>query len=76
MVELIVEDNKYAKYGIHKGDIGCVMDNKAVQNYIEVDFSGVDENGKYYGECISVKLDDLKLLKINSNIDYHKLFTL
>jgi len=63
MVELIVEDNKYVKYGIHKGDIGCVMDNKAVQNYIEVDFSGVDENGKYYGECISVKLDDLKLLK-------------
>ena len=42
MVELIVEDNKYAKYGIHKGDIGCVMDNNAVQNYIEVDFSGVE----------------------------------
>lgn len=63
MVELIVEEDRYAQFGIHKGDRGCVMDNNAVQNYIEVDFSGIDENGKFYGDCISVKLDDLKVIK-------------
>ena len=62
MVELLVEEDRYAKYGIHKGDTGCVMDNKAVQNYIEVDFSGIDENGNFYGDCISVKIDDLKVI--------------
>ena len=61
MVELIVEEDKYAKFGIHKGDKGCVMDNNAVQNYIEVDFSGIDKNGEFYGDCISVKIDDLKV---------------
>lgn len=63
MVELLVEDSKYAKYGIHKGDRGCVMEDKAVQNYIEVDFSGIDENGEFYGDCISVKIDDLKVIR-------------
>lgn len=63
MVELLVEENIYSKYGIHKGDRGCVMDNKAVQDYIEVDFSGIDENGNFYGDCISVKIDDLKVIK-------------
>lgn len=59
-VELIVEDTQYTKYGIHKGTKGCVMDDNAVQNYIEVDFSGINERGEYYGDCISVKIDDLK----------------
>lgn len=63
MVELIVEEDKYSKFGIHKGDRGIVMDNKAIQNYIEVDFSGIDENGNYYGDCISVKIEDLKVVK-------------
>ena len=62
MVELIVEEDKYAKYGIHKGDRGFVMDNKVVQNCIEVDFSGIDENGEYYGDCISVNINDLKVI--------------
>ena len=63
MVELLVEEERYTKFGIHKGDRGCVMDNNAVQNYIEVDFSGIDEDGNYYGDCISVKIDDLKVIK-------------
>jgi len=63
MVELIVEEDRYAKFGIHKGDRGCVMDNNAIQNYIEVDFSGIDKYGKFYGDCISVKIDDLKVIK-------------
>lgn len=63
MVELLVEEERYAKFGIHKGDRGCVMDNDVVQNYIEVDFSGIDKNGEFYGDCISVKIDDLKVIK-------------
>ena len=63
MVELLVEEERYAKFGVHKGDVGCVMDNNAVQNYIEVDFSGIDKNGNYYGDCISVKINDLKVIK-------------
>ena len=63
MVELIVEEDRYAKFGIHKGDRGCVMDNNAVQDYIEVDFSEIDKNGEFYGDCISVKIDDLKVIK-------------
>lgn len=59
-VELIVEDSRYTKYGIHKGAKGCVMDDNAVQNYVEVDFSGINERGEYYGDCISVRIDDLK----------------
>ena len=63
MVELLVEDIKYTKYGIHKGDRGCVMEDNTVQNYVEVDFSGIDENGEFYGDCISVKIDDLKVIQ-------------
>lgn len=63
IVELIVEDDKYSEFGIHKGDRGCVMDDNAVENYIEVDFSGIDNDGNFYGKCISVKTDDLKVVK-------------
>jgi len=63
MVELIVEDEKYSKFGIHKGDIGCVIDDNMIDNYIVVVFSGIDENGEYYGDCISVNIKDLKILE-------------
>ncbi len=62
LVELLVEDEKYAKFGIHKGDTGCVMENNAVQDFIEVDFSGIDENGNFFGDCISVKIEDIKVI--------------
>ena len=62
-VGLLIEDEKYTKFGIHKGDIGCVMDNKVVQNCIEVDFSGIDENGEFYWDCIAVNIKDLKVIK-------------
>lgn len=67
MVELLIEHDKYAKYGVHKGSIGCVMDNHAVENYIEVDFSGIDDNGNFYGDCISVNIKDLKILEKNKD---------
>lgn len=62
LVELLVEDEKYARFGIHKGDTGCVMENNAVQGFIEVDFSGIDENGNFFGDCISVKIEDVKVI--------------
>ena len=63
MVELLVEDSKYTKYGIHKGDRGCVMDSNAVQNCIEVDFSYIDDSGNFCGDCISVNIDHLKVIE-------------
>ena len=63
MVELMVDAEEYTKFGVHKGDRGCVMNNNAVQNHIEVDFSGIDEKGNYYGDCISVKIEDLRVIK-------------
>ncbi len=62
-IELLVEDETYIKFGIHKGDTGCVMSKYAIQNHVEIDFSGIDKNGKYYGDCISVKIDDLKVIE-------------
>ena len=32
-------------------------------NEILVDFSGIDENGQYYGDCISVNIDDIKKIE-------------
>lgn len=63
VVEFLVDDERYLKYGICKGEQGTVISDNAIQNRIEVDFSGIDENGNYYGDCISVKIDDLKLVK-------------
>lgn len=62
-VELIVESSKYTKYGIHKGDVGVVVDDNAVQNSVEVDFSGIDENGNFYGDSISVDVKDLRVIE-------------
>ncbi len=62
IVELSVEKERYTQDGIHKGAIGCVMDSNAVDDYILVDFSWVDENSNYFGDCISVKIDELKVI--------------
>lgn len=63
IVELLVEDEKYAKYGIHKGETGCVVEDYAVDDCVLVDFSGIDNNGEYYGDYISVNIKDLKVIK-------------
>ena len=47
-VELLVEDEKYSKYGVHKGDTGCVMEIWG-RDDVEVDFSGIDEKGNFMG---------------------------
>lgn len=61
-VELITDSAGYAKFGIKKGMRGVVMDDYAVQNCVEVDFSVTDENGEEIGDCISVNVKHLKVL--------------
>lgn len=63
LVELLVEKEAYSQLGIHKGDTGVIALDYAVNDEILVDFSGVDDDGNYYGDCISVNIHDLKLIK-------------
>ena len=63
-VELVVEDEKYAKYNIHKGERGVVINNGIIfNNEVLVDFTGIDENGNFYGDIISVNIYDLKVIE-------------
>ncbi len=65
-VELNVEDKKYAKYNIHKGEKGVITnDGRIIKDEVLVDFTGVDENGELYGDIISVNIHDLKLVEEN-----------
>ena len=49
IVELLVEDKKYTKYGIHQGETGVIADDGSmVNNKVLVDFTGVDENKQFY----------------------------
>ena len=66
-VELLVEDEKYSKFGVHKGDKGVIMEDYAVKDYVLVDFGRLDEDNNYYGDCISVKLKDVKILEENKD---------
>lgn len=61
-VELLVEDEKYTKEGIHKGDRGVVAIDYMVEDSILVDFSVIDENGECFGDCIPIKVEHLKLV--------------
>ncbi len=61
-VELLVELDKYSKFGVHKGDRGIIMEDYAVKDYVLVDFGRLDQNNEYYGDCISVNLKDLKII--------------
>ena len=39
VVELIVEDGKYTRYGVHKGDRGSVISSYAIDSHWEIIFS-------------------------------------
>jgi hypothetical protein len=56
-VELIVEKEKYTKYGLHKGARGVVALNRASKNEILVEFSVETE---IFDEIISVDFEDVK----------------
>lgn len=59
-VELVVEKEKYANCGVHKGDTGCVVSSYAIDNEVEVDFTRVDDSGNVYGDVLPVKIVDLQ----------------
>ncbi len=60
-VELVVEKEKYAKYGVHKGAKGAVMENYCIDGCYYVIFT--DYNTGYDIADLSVHEDDLKLVK-------------
>ncbi len=62
-VELITEDEKYLKFGLHKGAIGYIAIDYAISNSILVDFSEIDKHGEFNDNCISVNIKDLKVIK-------------
>ena len=64
-VQLIVEKDRYSKFGIHKGEIGVIAENYAVKKDVLVDFTGINSIKEVYGACITVNKDDLKLIKKN-----------
>lgn len=64
-VELLVDNERYSKSGVFKGDVGIIIEDYAVKDSVLVDFGRLDKNNNYYGDCISVKLKDLKILNKN-----------
>ncbi len=56
-VELIVDKEKYSKYGLSKGDRGIIASNKATKNKILIDFGKETED---FDGFVSVDFEDLK----------------
>lgn len=56
-VELVVEKEKYSKYGLRKGDRGVIASNKATKNKILVDFGKEAED---FDGFVSVDFSDIK----------------
>ena len=55
-VELIVDKEKYFKFGIYKGDKGIIASNKATKNTILVDFGNATEE---FDGFVSVDFEDI-----------------
>lgn len=62
-VELLVEDEKYSKYGVHKGAIGYIAYDKCFQDSILVDFSWLDKDFNYFGDIIETDLKDIRKIE-------------
>ncbi|MBP5404747.1 MAG: hypothetical protein J6Y74_02235 [Clostridia bacterium] len=60
-VQLIVERECYAKYGIHKDAIGCIVDDSVVSGKVEVDFYEPEEAAAY-DSAVAVKTSDLRIV--------------
>ncbi len=56
-VELIVDKEKYSKYGLSKGDRGIIASNKATKNKILIDFGKETED---FDGFVSVDFEDIK----------------
>lgn len=57
-VQLLVEEARYSRFGIHKGSNGCVVDDAVVAGKVEVDFYESEEADS----TLAVKITDLKVL--------------
>lgn len=60
-VELIVDKEKYSKYGLRKGDKGIIASNKATKNKVLVDFGKETED---FDGFISVDFEDIKKVEV------------
>ena len=60
-VQLIVERECYAKCGIHKDAIGCIVDDSVVSGKVEVDFYEPEEAAAY-DSAVAVKTSDLRIV--------------
>ena len=58
-VQLLVEEDRYSRFGVHKGSIGCVVDDAVVAGKVEVDFFEPKETADY-DSTLAVKTSDLK----------------
>ena len=60
-VQLLVEEDRYAQYGIHREAIGCVVDDSVIAGKVEVDFFEPKEAAAYDG-TLAVKTSDLIII--------------
>lgn len=61
-VKVIVEKEKYAKYGVHKGMHGWICDERTINGTWLVNFPQCGENPDI--ETIAVKEEDLQVIPI------------
>ena len=66
-VELIVEKERYAKEGAHKGMLGTIVCPESNGGTWLVEFqdipTGVDENGLFDDGIVAIKEEDLRVIK-------------
>ena len=56
-VELIVEEEKYAKYGVHKGAVGCVIFDDSYDNKWDIAFVKPEGYGEDLAEICDARED-------------------
>ncbi len=60
-VELVNEEN-YREFGLHKGDIGCIMEKMMITGDVLVYFDSATPDEDGFIDCVLVKLADLRLV--------------
>jgi len=61
VIELTVEKEKYAKYGVHKGMTGTVMEDNSINNEWYVIFESSDKSGEDIQD-LNVAREDFKII--------------
>ena len=63
-MELLSDDENYLNLGLHKGDRGTIVEDYAIKDCVIVDFGRMLKGNGYSGDCIVIRLKDLRLLKM------------